>query len=236
MWLLCHAIHVALPQFRNYFQALFEAIQVLEDPFLAFKALDGIDVHEELEVLHWHQLINARSMFFPNAPPYPVESSRALTAHDPLATAPDTVPWEDGDEEASVVSTHDLSRRVSSFALPDRSNPWAIKSNISSLSSSTWRMIPTPVYSHASGTCSGFSFSQANPRFSVSSASTKEIAATPSKSNTARMQYGQHCKLPAFPAVQDRGSGSPSSSCDYDAPPLFSFSPFTHPHTVHATQ
>ena len=208
---------------------------MLEDPFLAFKALDGIDVHEELEVLHWHQLINARSMLFPNAPPFPIESSPALTAHDPLATAPDTVPWEDGDEEASIVSTQDDSRRVSSFALPGRNNTWAIDSNMSSLSSLTRRMIPTPVYSHASGTRSGFSFSHANPRFSVSSASTncKDASVTSSKPSNTRTQNWQSRRLPT-PAVQGRDSAS--ASYDDDGPPSFRFGPFTHPHTVHATQ
>jgi hypothetical protein len=50
--------------------ALFEAIYMLEDPFVAHLSLDGIDVHEELRVLHWHQLVNARHIYFPNAPPY----------------------------------------------------------------------------------------------------------------------------------------------------------------------
>ena len=50
--------------------ALFESIQVLEDPFLGFITLDGIDVREEFQVLHWQQLINARKIIFPYAPPF----------------------------------------------------------------------------------------------------------------------------------------------------------------------
>ena len=50
--------------------ALFESIQVLEDSFVAFLTLDGIDVQEEFEVLHWQQLIRTRQLLFPNAPPY----------------------------------------------------------------------------------------------------------------------------------------------------------------------
>jgi len=50
--------------------ALYEAIYMLEDPFVAHISLDGIDVHEELRVLHWHQLVNARQLYFPKAPAY----------------------------------------------------------------------------------------------------------------------------------------------------------------------
>mmetsp|Transcript_28043 Transcript_28043/g.82456 ORF Transcript_28043/g.82456 Transcript_28043/m.82456 type:complete len:614 (-) Transcript_28043:1808-3649(-) len=49
--------------------ALFESVQVLEDPFVAHLSLDGIDVQEELCVLHWRQLLNARRVHFPLAPP-----------------------------------------------------------------------------------------------------------------------------------------------------------------------
>jgi len=37
--------------------ALFESMQVIEDPFVGWVSLDGIDVNEELEILHFHQLI-----------------------------------------------------------------------------------------------------------------------------------------------------------------------------------
>lgn len=37
--------------------------------FLSFTATFA-DVHEELKVLHWHQLVNARHIFFPSAPPF----------------------------------------------------------------------------------------------------------------------------------------------------------------------
>lgn len=49
--------------------ALYESVDVLEDPFVASLTLDGIDVHEELSVLHWKTLTNARSVVFPNATP-----------------------------------------------------------------------------------------------------------------------------------------------------------------------
>mmetsp|Transcript_2681 Transcript_2681/g.6195 ORF Transcript_2681/g.6195 Transcript_2681/m.6195 type:complete len:644 (-) Transcript_2681:688-2619(-) len=51
--------------------ALFESIQVLEDPFVGYITLDGIDVREEFQVLHWQQLVNARRIIFPYAPPFP---------------------------------------------------------------------------------------------------------------------------------------------------------------------
>jgi hypothetical protein len=59
--------------------ALFESLQVLEDPFTAFLALDGIDVREEFEVLHFSQLINTRKLVFPDAPAYPPGRRSALT-------------------------------------------------------------------------------------------------------------------------------------------------------------
>jgi hypothetical protein len=59
--------------------ALFESSQVLEDPFTAFLTLDGIDVSEELEVLQWTQLINARKLLFPQAPSYPMQTRAALS-------------------------------------------------------------------------------------------------------------------------------------------------------------
>jgi len=50
---------------------LYNSIYQLEDPFMAKLALDGIDVHEELVVLHFQQLINSRKFFFPHAPELP---------------------------------------------------------------------------------------------------------------------------------------------------------------------
>jgi hypothetical protein len=60
--------------------ALFESQQILEDPFTAYLALDGIDVHEEFEVLHYAQLINTRKLVFPDAPAYPAARRAALTS------------------------------------------------------------------------------------------------------------------------------------------------------------
>lgn len=59
--------------------ALFESLQVIEDPFTAFLALDGIDVREEFEVLNFTQLIDTRKMVFPHAPDYPSGRRMALT-------------------------------------------------------------------------------------------------------------------------------------------------------------
>lgn len=58
--------------------ALFESLQILEDPFTAYLALDGIDVHEEFEVLLFAQLMNTRMLAFPDAPPYPAGRRAAL--------------------------------------------------------------------------------------------------------------------------------------------------------------
>lgn len=37
--------------------ALFETMQLIEDPFVGWVSLDGIDVNEEMQILHFHQLI-----------------------------------------------------------------------------------------------------------------------------------------------------------------------------------
>jgi hypothetical protein len=58
--------------------ALFESLQVLEDPFVGFLALDGIDVREEFQVLLWAHLVSKRKEIFPDAPPYPINRRRAL--------------------------------------------------------------------------------------------------------------------------------------------------------------
>ena len=59
---------------------LFESLQILEDPFVAFLALDGIDVREEFEVLHFAQLLATRKLVFPDAPEYPAGRRAALTS------------------------------------------------------------------------------------------------------------------------------------------------------------
>lgn len=61
--------------------ALYESIQVMEDPFVAYRALDGIDVREELEVLLWQHLVETRNEFFANAPPYPKAPRHPLLKH-----------------------------------------------------------------------------------------------------------------------------------------------------------
>jgi hypothetical protein len=58
--------------------ALFECLQVLEDPFVGYLTLDGIDVQEEFQVLLWTSLVSTRRGIFPDAPPYPVHRRRAI--------------------------------------------------------------------------------------------------------------------------------------------------------------
>lgn len=50
--------------------ALFEANSFLEDPFLSYLTMDGIDVYGELVVLHRQELMGTRSDCFPNATPF----------------------------------------------------------------------------------------------------------------------------------------------------------------------
>jgi hypothetical protein len=53
---------------------LFVAKHLLQ-PFVAFVTLDGIDVREEFQVLHWQQLVSARDAIFPNEKSFVDESS-----------------------------------------------------------------------------------------------------------------------------------------------------------------
>ena len=61
--------------------ALFQTMQVMEDPFVGWVSLDGIDVREEMEILHFQQLISARKTLFPNAPDYEEESKAAIVSN-----------------------------------------------------------------------------------------------------------------------------------------------------------
>ena len=51
---------------------------------VGFVSLDGIDVREELRVLHWHQLVNARKIIFPTADKFSEEAvySKQGSEHD----------------------------------------------------------------------------------------------------------------------------------------------------------
>ena len=60
---------------------LFEALEHLEDPFVGFVILDGINAREEFEVLHWHQLMTARNAMFPDAPPFERPKDSTDTIH-----------------------------------------------------------------------------------------------------------------------------------------------------------
>lgn len=74
--------------------ALFESLQVLEDPFVGYLALDGIDVREEFEVLLWSTLVKTRKMIFPDAPSYPMGRRTALEVDSvaPVQDAGSTIP------------------------------------------------------------------------------------------------------------------------------------------------
>jgi hypothetical protein len=61
--------------------ALYESTQAIEDPFVGFITLDGIDVKEEFEVLHWHQMMNARNTIFPHAPTFEKTSLEAIDSY-----------------------------------------------------------------------------------------------------------------------------------------------------------
>ena len=50
--------------------ALVEGIDILEDPFVGFVTLDGIDVREEFQVLHYQQLVTARNNLYKDEKKY----------------------------------------------------------------------------------------------------------------------------------------------------------------------
>jgi len=89
--------------------ALFESMQLLEDPFVGWVSLDGIDVPEELEVLHYHQLINARCTFFPHADPFEEISKAAIVSASQVCLRKS--------HNGSEVAPMDGSSRMSHFAL-----------------------------------------------------------------------------------------------------------------------
>jgi len=62
--------------------ALLEGVEILEDPFVAFVTLDGIDVREEFQVLHWQQLVSARNNIFSEAMPYGSGAARFAIAEE----------------------------------------------------------------------------------------------------------------------------------------------------------
>jgi hypothetical protein len=103
--------------------ALFESIQVLEDPFTGYITLDGIDVREEFQVLHWQQLVNARKILFPYAPPFSAASPLPVmwetVTEDLPPGAYELLTQESGHSEATptmdntVISEGDELNRIS---------------------------------------------------------------------------------------------------------------------------
>lgn len=57
--------------------ALFETISQMEDPFLGYKTLDGVDVESELSSSFVAQCVTMRGLFFHNAEPF--DGSRVTT-------------------------------------------------------------------------------------------------------------------------------------------------------------
>lgn len=60
--------------------ALFQTMSSIEDPFVCWVSLDGIDVPEELEILHFQQLMSARKALFPDAPSYGEDKKAAIVS------------------------------------------------------------------------------------------------------------------------------------------------------------
>ena len=87
--------------------SLFESIEVLEDPFVGFAVLDGIDIKEEFHVLHWQQLVNTREIIFPLAPTFSSHSAPAIMASLRNVRTTDN---DDDDEIIDVVLSRHKSR------------------------------------------------------------------------------------------------------------------------------
>merc|ERR1711957_723822 len=76
--------------------ALFSGVEILEDPFVAFVTLDGIDIREEFQVLHYQQLISARDSTFPSASPYESQTACVNTGETQDDNAPSSTEPSDG--------------------------------------------------------------------------------------------------------------------------------------------
>jgi len=63
--------------------ALVEGIDILEDPFVGFVTLDGIDVREEFQVLHYQQLVTARNNLYKDEKKYGEGDMFVLSADIP---------------------------------------------------------------------------------------------------------------------------------------------------------
>jgi len=72
--------------------ALFNSIIILEDPFVGHITLDGIDVREELVVLHWEQLTRARKMCFPGAEEFQYEHELNKRKHSVETQTHEAIP------------------------------------------------------------------------------------------------------------------------------------------------
>jgi len=101
--------------------ALFETMQIIEDPFVAWVSLDGIDVNEEMQILQFHQLISARNSLFPDAQPFELRSKAAIISLPMSLNS--TEMRKSGhsrlglDFDGSNLPTMDGSHRVSHFAV-----------------------------------------------------------------------------------------------------------------------
>ena len=104
--------------------ALLEGVEILEDPFVAFVTLDGIDVREEFQVLHYQQLTSARNSIFPDEAKYGSQANfvtSKMLAGDiesgvPISQQPVTV--SQGSNENSLGNASERKRRHRHRALP----------------------------------------------------------------------------------------------------------------------
>ncbi len=92
--------------------ALYEAVKLMEDPFVCYVTIDGIDVYEELSIVYYFQLLRARSTIFPDAPPF---GSLAATGLGDSAST--------GKRRRSTIHRRASSSRISSYSLISNGRP-----------------------------------------------------------------------------------------------------------------
>ena len=57
--------------------ALYEAVKIMEDPFVSHLTIDGINIYEELSIVYYLQLMRARKTIFPDAPEFDCTTTQA---------------------------------------------------------------------------------------------------------------------------------------------------------------
>ena len=95
--------------------ALHEAVKLMEDPFVSYITIDGIDVFEELSIVYYLQLLRARETIFPDAPAFGSRppDTRKVQKHPKLRRSSTFEQQELQVQRGSGLSEHRSSSRFS---------------------------------------------------------------------------------------------------------------------------